>query len=243
MTERRLRGKTAIITGGGRGIGAATAELFATEGANVVIAARTKSELDKVCSVVASVSDKVIAVPTDISNEVDVKRLFRLAREKFGQVDILVNNAGAISVERFMDVEKASWENTFAVNVTGTFLCSRELFRQVRDIGPKTTSIVNVSSLSGIRGTEKFKGFTSYIASKHAIVGMTESLSVEGREYGIRVNCVAPGAVDTVMLRQAAPDLKTNTKPADIARVLLYLSDEKQSAALTGSIIEVHSNL
>ncbi|MBZ0256358.1 SDR family oxidoreductase, partial [bacterium] len=102
--------------------------------------------------------------------------------------------------------------------------------------------IVHISSLAGIRGTEKFPGMSAYVVSKHGVIGLTESLSVEGRPYGIRVNCVAPGAVDTQMLREAAPQFKTETEPADIAQAILYLSDPVQAASVTGAVIEVHSN-
>ncbi len=240
---KRLEGNIAIITGGGRGIGAATALLFAQQGAKVVISSRTESELHEVAK---TINDKTgegsaLAVTADVTNETDVIRLFQTALDHFGPVDILINNAGAIVVKPVDETSYDEWKLQQKVNLDGTFLCTREAFQQMKKT-KKGGSIVNISSLAGIRGTEKFPGFSSYVAAKHGVVGYTEGLAVEGKEHGIRVNCVAPGAVDTKMLHDAAPFLQTQTKPDDIAKVIFFLADESQSGRMTGSIIEVHSN-
>lgn len=239
-----FEGKVAIVTGAGRGIGLATAELLCQRGASVVLVSRTADQLSKAKAGIenGATSKKVLTVCADISKETDVEKVFSEAQKAFGKVDILVNNAGTILVKDFEDVSLQEWESVQAVNVRGTFLCSRAFFRQAKQ-RKATGSIVNISSLSGIRGTEKFKGFSAYVASKHAVVGITEALAVEGRLCGIRVNCVAPGAVDTKMLHDAAPFLKTNTKAADVARTIVFLCDEKESSVLTGAVVEVHSNV
>src|SRR5690606_24382138 len=146
------------------------------------------------------------------------------------------------SSARIEDQSLEDWERVMAVNVRGPFLCSREAFRRMK-AEKKRGTIINVSSLSGIRGVEKFPGLSSYVTSKFAVTGLTESLAVEGKDYGIRVNCVAPGAVDTLMLKGAAPHLKTKTTPEDIAKIILFLADESQSGSLNGAVMEVHSNL
>lgn len=242
MANRALENKVAVITGAGRGIGAATARLFAKEGAKVVLASRTATEIGQVADEINANGGQALAVSTDVSNETAVQTLFEEAQKKFGRVDILVNNAGAVAVKKFADFSTEAWDGVINANLRGSFLCARELFRHVKQM-QHSASIVNLSSLGGIRGTEKFAGMSAYVVAKHGVVGLTESLAVEGRELGIRVNCVAPGAVDTQMLREAAPFLKTKTTPDDVARTILFLSDERQASPLNGAIIEIHSNL
>ena len=236
MTEK-FKNRVVLITGGGRGIGAGTARLFAAEGAKVVVASRSEAELKAVIQEIESAGGQALAVVTDVSEENAVKKLFAAARSKFGPVDILVNNAAVFVGGDFVTTTVETWDQIMAVNLRGTFLCAREFFAQGR-----SGAIVNISSLGGLRGTEKFKGFTPYSVSKFGIVGMTECLAVEGRELGIRVNCVAPGAVDTIMLKKAAPFLKTKTTPNDIAKIILFLSDESESKAVSGTVVEVFSN-
>ena len=236
-----LTGKTALITGAGRGIGAATAQLFANQGAKVVLTSRTESELRAVEATIKAAGGIATSIVCDVADETEVARLFDRTHETLGGLDILINNAGTSWSGDFASHPAENWDRVMAVNVRGPFLCSREAFRLFKTLG-RGGSIVNLSSLAGIRGTEKFQGTTSYVTSKFAIVGLTESLAVEGRALGIRVNCIAPGAVDTEMLRRVAPQLKTRTTPADIAKLLLFLADDRQSGALTGTTLEVYSN-
>jgi NAD(P)-dependent dehydrogenase (short-subunit alcohol dehydrogenase family) len=231
-----LKGKTAIVTGGGRGIGAATAELLASHGARVMLASRTESEIRNIASVIANSG----WCPTDVSSESQVTSLFNQTLERMGPVDILVNCAAVLSSESVESLSLDAWNEIQAINITGTFLCCREAFRQMKGRGG---AIVNVSSLGGVQGTEKFPGYSAYTTSKYAVIGLTESLAVEARSQNIRVNCVAPGAVDTQMLKKAAPELKTKTSPLDIANIILFLCDESRSASLNGTVIPVHSNL
>jgi NAD(P)-dependent dehydrogenase (short-subunit alcohol dehydrogenase family) len=238
-----LKDKFAIITGGGRGIGAATARLFVAEGANVVIASRTIYELEEVAETITAEfgPGRIVPIVADVSREEYVSNLFARSASKFGPVDILINNAAIVEKEEFINFDIDAWDKVMAVNIRGPFLCSREAFRQMA-AAERGGTIINMSSLSGVRGPEKFPGMSSYIVSKHAITGLTESLAVEGKPLGIRVNCVAPGAVDTAMLKKAAPFLKTSTTPEDVARTLLFLADEKQSRHLNGALIEIFSN-
>jgi NAD(P)-dependent dehydrogenase (short-subunit alcohol dehydrogenase family) len=236
-----LENKVAIVTGAGRGIGAATARLFALEGAKVVLASRSENELSHVVAEIERDGGKCLAVPTDISEESQVAHLFSRTLESFGPADILVNNAAVIEIRDFVDMDLATWEHVMGINVRGPFLCSREAFRQMIASGTKG-AIVNLTSLSGVRGPEKFKGFSSYVVSKYGVLGLSEILAVEGKPHGIRVNSVAPGAVDTVMLKKAAPFLNTSTTPEDIARTILFLADNAQSHHITGANIEIFSN-
>ncbi len=238
-----LEGRVAIVTGAGRGIGAATAWLFAREGAKVVLASRSADELAAVkAEIEAEISAaQLLIVPTDVAEEAQVQTLFEQTLQRFGPTDILVNNAAVIEVRDFMEMDLATWESVMSVNIRGTFLCSREAFRQMSQ-NKRGGAIVNLSSLSGVRGPEKFPGFSAYIVSKYGVLGLTESLAVEGKPYNIRVNCVSPGAVDTVMLKKAAPFLKTNTTPDDVARTIFFLADEAQSHHINGANIEIFSN-
>lgn len=127
-----------------------------------------------------------------------------------------------------------------AINLRGAMLCAQQAFRLMREQGG---SIVNVSSLGGVAGTEKFPGYAAYTVSKFALTGLTEALAAEGKSLKIRVNGVAPGAVDTTMLRQAAPHLRTQTTPADVAKVIAFLCDPSQSACMTGATLVIDSNL
>ena len=238
-----LRGKLAVITGGGRGIGAAAARAFADSGAKVALLARTRSELQTVARGIDARHGAGTAwyEAIDISDEAQVKAAFQKLRKERGPADILINNAG-IFVKAEVEAHSAQdWDRVLAVNLKGAFLCSREAFAHFKE-SRRGGSIINIGSLAGVRGTEKFPGGSSYVASKFALVGLTEALAVEGRPHGIRVNCVAPGAVDTEMMRKAVPQLKTNTKPENIAGTLLYLSDLSQSGPVTGALIEIFSN-
>jgi NAD(P)-dependent dehydrogenase (short-subunit alcohol dehydrogenase family) len=236
-----LKDKVAIVTGAGRGIGAATAKLFAKAGAKVVISSRSKNELEKTHREIRENGGICSVFPADISSEAEVIALFEHTKNTFGAVDILVNNAAVIEVRELVEMDFDTWQMVMAINVNGPFLCSREAFKQMITAG-KGGAIVNLSSLSGVRGPEKFKGFSSYVVSKYGVLGLTEILAVEGRPHGIRVNCVSPGAVATVMLKKAAPFLQTKTMPEDVAKTIFFLADEEQSRHISGANIEIFSN-
>jgi NAD(P)-dependent dehydrogenase (short-subunit alcohol dehydrogenase family) len=236
-----LAHKVAIITGAGRGIGAATARLFRREGARVVLASRTREELEQVAAECRLEGGETLVFPADISDELQVQALFNQTLKSFGPLDILVNNAAIIEVCDLVEMDAETWDRVMAINVRGPFLCCRAAFRQLIAAG-KGGSIINMTSLSGVRGPEKFRGFSSYVASKYSVLGLSEILAVEGRPYAIRVNSIAPGAVDTAMLKKAAPFLKTGTTPEHVARTVLYLADECQSGHISGANIEIFSN-
>ncbi len=237
-----MKNKVAMVTGAGRGIGRATALALARAGAQVVLVSRTPNELDAVAQEVLVAGGVAWALTADIASESEVSRVFELVRGKWGPVRILVNNAAILISAPLVDYSSQDWDAMMAVNVRGMFQCSRQVLRDCRDM-KVTASIVNVASLSGIRGPAKFPGFGAYTVSKFAVVGLTEALAVEGKPFGVRTNCIAPGAVDTQMLRKAAPQLKTSTTPEMIAKSILHLADEDQSAHLNGALLEVFSNL
>jgi len=243
MNENPLQGKVVLITGASRGIGAATARLFAERGSYVTLVSRGREALGRVTDEINAQLGRraALAVAGDVVSEETWQNAFQAAGEAFGPVDILVNAAGDFRASAIADTEVESWNSVLATNLTGSFLGCRAMFRQASRL-KRPSCVVNISSLGGIRSTQKFPGMVAYVVSKHGIVGLTEMAAVEGKALGVRVNGIAPGAVDTEMLRQAAPFLKTQTMPEDIAKTIFFLCDESQSGKLSGSILEIFSN-
>ncbi len=239
-TSLSLEHQIALITGGGRGIGAATAAALARKGAHVVVASRTEAEL---AATVARLQTDGLSASTrvlDVADDVAVEAAFAGIGAEFGRLDILVNNAAILLGSPFAELEMSDWDQIMAVNLRGAVLCARQAFRLMRERGG---SIVNVSSLGGVQNTEKFPGYAAYTVSKFALTGLTEVLAAEGKVHNIRVNGVAPGAVDTAMLRRAAPHLRTRTGPADVAKVIAFLCDSVESGCMTGATLMINSNL
>jgi NAD(P)-dependent dehydrogenase (short-subunit alcohol dehydrogenase family) len=234
-----IKDQVAIITGAGRGVGRATALRFAREGARVVLFSRTSETLDDVAAEIAPLGYPFLSVVGDVSSEEDVHALFQQIMQVFGRVDILVNCAGVVAVRPFAEMDTSIWDHVLAVNLRGTFLCCREAFRIMTM--QSSGVIVNLSSLSGVKGVEKFPGLSAYNVSKAGVASLTEILAVEGKPYNIRVCAVSPGAVDTEMLRQAAPHLKAGMTPENLAEILLFMVDAS-GRMLSGTNLEIFSN-
>jgi len=234
-----LEGKVAIITGAGRGIGRATALRFAKEGAAVVCCSRTATQIAETARLISESGGQVAAVAADVGNEDDVVRLFAALGAFDRGLDVLVNNAATLVSKPFLDMSIEEWDAVLAVNLRGAFLCGQRAMQMMAKQGGG--AIVNLGSLSGVANVEKFPGLSAYNVSKYGILGLTEIMAVEGKPYGIRVNAVSPGAVDTQMLRQAAPHLRTSTTPDDIADTILYLASDR-ARHLNGANIIVFSN-
>lgn len=238
-----MSSQVVMITGGAKGIGRACAEEFLKNGACVSILSRTLSELKTTTEELnKTFPGRINFFCGDIGKEETVKKWFQEVFAKWGTSTTLINNAAIFTNQLVRDQSLEDWEKVIKVNITGSFLCAREFFNQPN---PQKfpRAILNISSLAGIRGTEKFPGLSSYTTSKFGAIGLTEALAVEGRALGVRVNCIAPGAVDTEMLRQALPQLRAKATPADIARIAFFLCEHSQSGVVTGSTIEVFSNV
>ncbi len=235
-----LQNRIALITGGGRGIGAATAEVLASKGAQVIVASRTETELNATAARLQAAGFNASALVLDVADATAVEAAFAIVSAQFGRLDILVNNAAILQRGAFTTMRLQDWDQVLAVNLRGAVLCARQAFRLMQASGG---TIINVSSLGGVAGTEKFPGYAAYTVSKFALTGLTEVLAAEGKAHKIRVNAVAPGAVDTAMLRQAAPHLRTCTTPADVAKVIAFLADPTESGCMTGATLMINSNL
>jgi len=238
VTELWLAGRVAVVTGASRGIGAATAAAVAAAGAHVVLAARDGRALDDVAERICRAGGQAAAVPTDVSDEASVERLFASV-ERIGPVDALVCAAGVLTPAPFAGTTTALWQETLGVNLTGTFLCCRAAFTAMAAAGQGR--IVNIASLSGVYATEKFPGLAAYNVSKYGVIGLTEGIAVEGKEHGISAICLSPGAVDTEMLRRANPALRPGLTPDDVAELIVALLDSPL-APVSGANIPLFSN-
>jgi NAD(P)-dependent dehydrogenase (short-subunit alcohol dehydrogenase family) len=233
-----LAGRLAVVTGASRGIGAATAEAAAAAGAHVVLAARDRQALDGVVGRIRKAGGQATRVPTDVSQEAAVERLFTEVTAS-GQLSVLVCAAGVLTPAPFSETTSAMWHETLGVNLTGTFLCCRAAFTAMAPAGEGR--IVTIASLSGVYATEKFPGLAAYNVSKYGVIGLTEAIAVEGREHGISAVCLSPGAVDTEMLRRANPALRPGLTPADVAELIVALLDSPL-APVSGANIPLFSN-
>ena len=233
-----LESKIAVITGGGRGIGKATAQLFTNEGATVVIA-----EFDEVSG--QSTANELGAhfIKTDISNEESVNALFNFVSSKFGQLDILVNNAGILADSTLKKLDSDSFDVVINVNLRGVYLCGRAAANIMIEQGSGV--ILNASSVVAHHGNF---GQTNYVASKAGVIGITKVWARELGKDGIRVNAVAPGFIETNMT-EGMPEkvvnmmgekvpLKRWGQPEDVANAYTFLASDEASY-ITGAVLNV----
>lgn len=232
--------KTVLITGASRGIGKATAELFAENGYNVVI---NYNHSEKEAMELAHSLNSSIAIKADVSDPSEVRKMVKTAVEKFGSIDVLVNNAGISKTKLFIDALNEDFRQVFDTNFMGTVNTTREVLPYMID--NRSGSIINVSSIWGIKGAANE---SIYSASKAAILGLTKSLAKEYSLMGIRVNAVAPGFIETEMnscyssedldiIRDEIPVNKFG-KPSDVAKLIYFLA-ENESEYINGQTIGV----
>jgi NAD(P)-dependent dehydrogenase (short-subunit alcohol dehydrogenase family) len=227
--------RIAIVTGASSGIGRATAEMLAARGARVVVFARSAERLRELA---ARHEERMLAVAGDVADAKSVEKLFARCEARFGACDLLVNNAGMIDPKPLVATSPRDWDRMFAVNVRGAYLATRRALPSM--LAKRAGTIVNVASISGVIGPEKFPGWVSYCASKGAMISMTEALAVEVKEQGVRVNCVSPGSVDTKMWDEASGGAPANMTAEEVAEVILFLASDA-SRPMNGQNVDVYS--
>ena len=244
MTDR-LRAKTALVTGGGRGIGEAICRAFAAQGARVAVADIDPAAAD--ATVGDLPGDEGLAVEMDVASTDSVRKGVERAISCFGHLDILVNNAGFVTYTTVDDCSEEVWDRIIAVNLKGTFFCAQAAAGHMKDRGSGT--IINMSSLAAKNGG--LAAGPPYAAAKAGVLTLTITLARALAPHGIRVNGIAPGIIDTQMTRGLSPDhaelarqipLGEKGRPEDVAHCALFLASE-EARHITGEIIDVNGGL
>lgn len=225
-----LKNKTAIVTGGGRGIGKAIALTFAREGANIVVISRTKSEIDAVAEQAREMGRSALAITADVTKKDQIQAMTRQTLDTFGRIDILVNNAGTAIHNPVIDLREEDWDLTMAINLKGVFLCSQAVIGTMME--QKSGYIINISSMAGKHGSKKY---AAYSTSKFGLMGFTECLAAEGKPYNIKVTAICPGPVDTTLRAKNHPDDDRDKlmKSQDIADMALFLVTQPDRAYIS----------
>jgi 3-hydroxybutyrate dehydrogenase len=216
-TGSYLGGRHAVITGGGHGIGGAIAEALAALGASLSLMGRDRWKLEAHCAMLREIGVPVETFECDVADEESVARAFAASRERLGDAHVLVNNAGQAESAALADTGRELWDRMLAVNLTGTYLCTRQVLPAM--LAAKAGRVVNVASTAGLRGYPKT---AAYCAAKHGVIGFTRSLALETAKSGVTVNAVCPGYTDTDMAQRAVDGLASALrKTEDEARAML----------------------
>ena len=241
----RLEGKVAIITGGGSGIGRATAELFAREGAKVVVA-DYKAEIGR--ETVRAIKDaggEALFVEVDVSDSDQVKRLVQSALDAYGGINILFNNAGVLLFGTVQDTEEEAWNRLMSINLTGVFLCTKAVLPHMIEGGGG--SIINLTSSTGAH--DAAANAVAYVTSKGGVALFTRAAAIDHAQDNVRINAIAPGPTDTPMLRDnlsteqleafaATFPMNRLGRPEELASAALFLASD-ESSFVTGAILAV----
>jgi len=250
----KMKEKVVLITGASSGIGRATAEAFAAKGANIVVAARRKKELDTLVTSIEAKGGKASAIRTDVSIAKNVEQMVAHTIKVFGRLDYAVNNAGVEGkLNGITDLSEDDWDQVLDINLKGTFLCMKYEARAMLNLG-HGGAIVNIGSVNSFLG---FPTGSAYVTSKHGLIGLTTSVSAELAPQGIRVNLLCPGVTDTPMhqrLRGVVGDdlydqgllptvhLKRAGRPEEIAKAIVFLCSD-ESSYITGTTLTADGGL
>ncbi len=241
---QRLKEKTAIITGAAAGIGRATAELFAAEGARLVLCDVAPEPLEAVVEAIKAEGGEAIDVTCDVANEEDVKAMIKAAVEAFGKIHILINNAGITRDTLTPRMSVEAWDAVLGVNLKGTFLCSKYALAKMEK-GGKVVNTASIATLGNV-------GQSNYTASKMGVIGLTRTQALEYARKKICINCIAPGAIDTPMLEKIPEKMREAMigkiplgqaiPPIEIARAHLFLCSDEANF-ITGQTLFVDGGM
>jgi 3-oxoacyl-[acyl-carrier protein] reductase len=244
---KKLENKIAVITGAGRNIGKSIALAFAAEGAKIVVIDVNDNDGGNAVNEIKALGSEAIYIHCDISNSVNVDSMVQSVQEKFNRIDILINNAGITRDTLIMRMSDDDWNKVIAINLTGTFLCSRAVTKLM--IAQKSGKIVNISSIVGLMGNA---GQVNYSSSKAGVIGLTKSLARELASRNINVNAIAPGFVESDMTAKLNEEqrkklmdqvpLKRSAKPEEIANVAKFLVSS-DADYITGQVISVDGGM
>jgi NAD(P)-dependent dehydrogenase (short-subunit alcohol dehydrogenase family) len=243
----KLTGKTAIVTGGGRGLGEQIAIGLAEAGANVVVCSRKVETCEEVSKKLEKLGVRSLALKCDVTNRDDVEAVVQTTVREFGQIDILVNNSGATWGTPVEDMPLEAWQKVIDVNVTGTFLMSQAVGKVM--IEQRSGKIINIASVAGLGGTNPaIMNTIAYNTSKGAVITFTKDLAVKWGEYGIHVNAIAPGFFPTkmskVVIERGGEQILANTPlrrfgtENDLKGAVLFLASSA-SDFVTGALVVV----
>jgi len=249
MSARRLEGQVAWISGATSGIGAATARLFAAEGAKVALVGRRLELSEKIAEEITAAGGHALAIGCDVSKVDQVRDSIERTVREFGGLQSVINNAGMVQVKSLEECTEQDWDFVMSVNVKSMFLATKYAMPHLRK--RRRSYIVNVGSISSFVGQA---GTPVYTTSKHAVMGLTRSIALDFATDGVRCNCVCPGITDTPMLREhldSTPDPEATLAgrlrrvamgvaltPADVAKSILYFSCE-DSSGITGTSLTI----
>ena len=243
-----LKSKVVIITGARRGMGKSHAMKLAKAGAKVVVSDISEEDCQKVVEEIKKNRGEAIAIKCDVTKKEEVDSLVKKTIKRFGKVDVLVNNAGICQFKPFLELTEEEWDRTLDINLKGYFLCAQAVAKEMAK--QKTGVIVNIASVASGQVGFGMATIAHYCASKGGIIALTEALAVELAPFGIRVNAVAPGMIETPMIDSMKQDPKMMEamlakvpmhrvgKPEEVSNLVLFLASE-QSSYITGSTVVV----
>ena len=243
-----LEGKIVIVTGARRGMGKSHALALAKAGAKVAVADISLEECQKVVDEIRKEKGEALAVKCDVTKKGEIDDMIKTVVDKWGRIDILVNNAGICQFKPFLELTEEEWDRTLDTNLRGYFLCAQAAAKEM--VKQKTGVIINIASTAMGQVGVGFPTLAHYCASKGGIVGMTETLALELAPYNIRVNAIAPGAIETPMIDPLKADPKTMEgtlariplhrvgKPEEVSNLVLFLASDA-SSYMTGSTVVI----
>jgi len=247
----RFASRGVIVTGGGRGIGQATARAFAAEGADVLVLGRTVADLEDTVAQITAAGGQAWLLPCDVTDEAQVEETVARVTRRWGRIDVLVNNAGIDDDTPFLEIDRGRWRAVIATNLTGVFLMSQAVGREMAKSGGGV--ILHTASIDASGGDGPY---AAYNASKAGLLGLSRTMALELAAHGIRSNCVSPGFTHTVMTEQAVgPKLmeylngsfarvpiKRLVRTDEVAQAFLFLASD-QASAITGIDLRVDGGL